>query len=312
MAYQSLTLHMLISAPSDVAPGDMRTVHRTINRWNFRSGRRMVPSAVIVVPVSWDEHAYSEFGIRPQESLNKQLVEEADLAFAMFADRLGTPTGKADSGTVEEMNEMRDAGKHVSIVRSVAPRSVTGQGPTEEKLRLETYLSEVKAGRGLVYEYVTGEDLAAQVEHVLSSQAERFMRDASASTGSGPETSVGVWPTAELVERAATDGRGRPSMSRDWYLVLTNATGHPVKNVSFSYEPPEGGWNAVDFDSSFGHHEAIPFMAPGGAVRFRMDRDNDSSLDQIDCIVSWQYDELNEEPLAGGPSNQTRATVRAI
>lgn len=254
---------MLISAPNDVDPEDMRTVHRTVNRWNFRQGRTMAPRAVRVVPISWSDHAYSEFGIRPQESLNKQLVEEADLAFAMFADRLGTPTGEADSGTVEEMEVMRRAGKHVSLVRSIAPRAISGQQATEEKLRLETYISEVKTGRrGLVYEYATREDLAAQVEHVLSVQSEAFSRDAEIGPAESPagDDSRGVWPRLEVTERAETDSKGRPKTKRNWYLVLHNTTGGVVRNVHYRYEDGQGRPNQ-SFDLGGRERNIIELMA---------------------------------------------------
>jgi hypothetical protein len=264
----------------------------------------MVPTAVTVVPVSWSDHAYSEFGIRPQESLNKQLVDEADLAFAMFADRLGTPTGEADSGTVEEMNVMREAGKHVSIVRSLAPRAIQGADATAEKLRLEEYLSSVKAGRGLVYEYNTGEDLAAQVEHVLSSQAERFLQDTAAASSVSPSSegqddpSLGVWPTTEVVERPKTDSKGRLSTGRNWYLVLTNATGRPVKNVRYRYEDEDGNRSSFDLGADE-QRSIIEVMAPGATQRFPILATMGSAPSAM-CIVTWE-DEAGEQ--------ETRATV---
>lgn len=300
MAYPSLTLHMLISAPGDVAPEDMQTVHRTVNRWNFRQGRKMAPRAVTVVPVSWSEHAYSEFGIRPQESLNKQLVNEADLAFAMFADRLGTPTGEADSGTVEEMEVMRQAGKHVSLVRSVAPRAVSGQQATEEKLRLERYLSAVKDGHGLVYEYVTGEDLASQVEHVLSVQAEAFSRDTEGfgRESSEPDESRGVWPRMEVTETPETDAKGRLKTKRRWHLVLNNTTGKAVRNVRFRYENDQGEPDK-SFDMRGQDHDPIRLMAPAAEHRYPLLRSMGSSSSAM-CVVTWQDDQGEHE---------TRATV---
>lgn len=303
MAYQSLTLHMLISAPGDVDPEDMRAVHRTVNRWNFRQGRKMVPTPVTVVPVSWSEHAYSEFGIRPQESLNKQLVEEADLAFAMFADRLGTPTGEADSGTVEEMEVMRKAGKHVSLVHSVAARSVSGTKASEEKLRLETYLAEVKAGKGLVYDYATREDLTSQVEHVLSAQADAFARDA------GPNRSEieartdspgrGVWPRVDVTERAESDSKGRLKTRRSRHLVLQNRTGGVARNVRFRYEN-EAGEPEDSFDIRANAHRPIPVMAPDAEQRFPVLAAY-GSAEQATCVVTWEDDSGEHE---------TRATVR--
>ncbi|OIJ35465.1 hypothetical protein BK826_08085 [Rothia kristinae] len=225
----------------------------------------------------------------------------------MFADRLGTPTGEADSGTVEEMDVMRKAGKHVSLVRSVAPRSVSGREATEEKLRLETYLSEVKAGRGLVYEYTTREDLASQVEHVLSSQAEIFLRDAEPS-GQAPEgeseeddPNRGVWPRVDITERAETDSKGRLKTRRSRYLVLQNRTGGVARNVRFRYENEQGEPEEM-FDLRSQDHRPIPTMAPDVEQRFPIIAAM-GSADQATCVVTWEDDDGEHE---------TRATVRMV
>lgn len=97
MAYPTLALHVLISAPGDVPTGDMAVIRRTISQWNLNFGRVV---GLTALPVSWTEHAVAEFGERPQAVLNSQIVEEADMAIALFYDRLGTPTGVAESGTL--------------------------------------------------------------------------------------------------------------------------------------------------------------------------------------------------------------------
>ena len=38
MAYPSLTVHLLISAPGDAPGDDRRVVREAINTWNFTSG----------------------------------------------------------------------------------------------------------------------------------------------------------------------------------------------------------------------------------------------------------------------------------
>lgn len=262
----------------------------------------MVPSPVTVVPVSWSEHAYSEFGIRPQESLNKQLVEEDDPAFAMFADRLGTPTGEADPGTVEEMDVMREAGKHVSIVRSTSPCTLSGESAASERLRLEKYLSAVKAGRGSVYEYDTREDLASQVEHVLSSQAEIFLRNVgvpfAAQVRVSDDLNRGIWSRIEVTERAESDSRGRLRIRRDRSLVLQNHTGGVAKNVRYRYENAEG----KDEESFDLRHErnCVQIMAPYVEQRFPILVAWQSAPEAL-CIVTWE-DEDGE--------HETRATAR--
>src|SRR3954451_19309993 len=104
---------MLNPAPGDIPDEDLATVKRTASPWNWNTGR---PSHLTVVPVSWSEHAVAEFGNRPQEVLNGQLIEGADMALALFVGRLGTPTGAAQCGTLEEIDRMVEAGKQVSVL----------------------------------------------------------------------------------------------------------------------------------------------------------------------------------------------------
>lgn len=74
-----------------------------------------------VQPVSWAEHAVSEFGERSQAILSHQIVEEVDLAVALFQDRLGTPAGEAESGTAEEIKVLVSAGKSVAVLVNSTP-----------------------------------------------------------------------------------------------------------------------------------------------------------------------------------------------
>lgn len=141
MAYQAVTVLMLVSAPSDVPDEDMATIKRTVSQWNWNIGR---PSFMTVVPVSWSEHAVAEFGERPQEIINGQLVDDSDMAVAIFADRLGTRTGVAESGTLEEIQRLNEAGKHVSVLVNQAPRSIAGEDAAAEKVRLEEALTELR------------------------------------------------------------------------------------------------------------------------------------------------------------------------
>lgn len=94
-------------------------------------------------PVSWTEHAVAEFGERPQAILNGQIVEEADLAVALFRDRLGTPTGEVESDTSKEIKLLVKAGKPVAVLMSAAPRLPLMGNGLQDRQRLEAYLEEL-------------------------------------------------------------------------------------------------------------------------------------------------------------------------
>jgi len=69
----------------------------------------------VVRSMSWKKNTYSEYGKQPQESINRQIVDKADFAVAVFWTRFGTGSGKYGSGTVEEMEHIYNDGKQVFL-----------------------------------------------------------------------------------------------------------------------------------------------------------------------------------------------------
>src|SRR6266852_2885349 len=60
-------------------------------------------------------------GLRPQEAINRQLVSRCDILVGMFWTKLGTSTGVAESGTVEEIDQFVAAGKPALLYFSSRP-----------------------------------------------------------------------------------------------------------------------------------------------------------------------------------------------
>lgn len=60
-------------------------------------------------------------GMRPQEAINKQLVQQCDILLGMFWTKLGNNTGVADSGTVEEIDQFVDTGRPALLYFSSRP-----------------------------------------------------------------------------------------------------------------------------------------------------------------------------------------------
>ena len=115
MSYSAVVRRALISSPSDVPGQDLLIIQRTINRWNGLYGYQM---GAVVLPISWGTHAAAQFGEPPQDIINSQLVEDADICIAVFANRLGTATARAESGTAEEITRVYESGGYVGVLRS--------------------------------------------------------------------------------------------------------------------------------------------------------------------------------------------------
>ena len=117
--------HRLPFGPS-LRFGDARTVPmaplsfklRCSNNWNYINSTR---TKVILIPAGWKTHTAPELGTRPQELINSRILRDCDLLIGVFWTRLGTPTGKSESGTVEEIEEHIKAGKPAMIYFSSKP-----------------------------------------------------------------------------------------------------------------------------------------------------------------------------------------------
>jgi len=117
MPYNATVINVMIASPGDVAT-ERNVIRTAIHDWNaVHSADR----GVILVPVGWDTHSAPEMGDRAQAVVNKQVLQNCDLLVAVFWTRLGSPTGKAASGTVEELEEHLKAGKPAMLYFSNAP-----------------------------------------------------------------------------------------------------------------------------------------------------------------------------------------------
>lgn len=296
MAYSTLALRLLISAPGDVPMADLATIRKTISQWNHNFGRSV---SLTVLPVSWSEHAAAEFGERPQEILNRQIVEDADFAIALFYDRLGTPTGEAESGTAEEIKLLVEAGKSVAVLVNSSLREPLNGPALKERQRLDDHLEELRK-TALVFNYKHEGDLVGHLNNFLSRATARFQQSVETSKSEEPEDldpSEGVWPRAEVHEGLRTDSKGRVKTERKWSLVLHNTSKGPASEVDFTFEnlPEDAFFRVIRKDGPVG---TIP---PNQEARFPLALAM-GSPDAVDCVVNWTD--------AAGKARETKATVR--
>jgi hypothetical protein len=117
MSFSSETYRVLIASPSDL-PEERQAATDAINEWNAQHAGA---EGVVLLPVRWETHAVPEITRRPQEAINRQLVHECDMLVGMFWTKLGTATGVAESGTVEEIDQFVNAGKKAMLYFSSRP-----------------------------------------------------------------------------------------------------------------------------------------------------------------------------------------------
>lgn len=111
MSYESTVYRILIASPSDVDE-EREVASRIIQDWNDLNS---FSKKIVLLPVKWETHSSPSYGIRPQEAINKQIVDDCDLLIGFFWTKIGTPTGEDLSGTIEEIERVSKAGKPVML-----------------------------------------------------------------------------------------------------------------------------------------------------------------------------------------------------
>lgn len=281
LSYSGVIRRFLISCPGDVPHEDLAVVRQAIGRWNGVYGEGF---ATAIVPLSWGEHAAAEFGQHPQTVINRQLVERADGCIAIFANRIGTATNDAESGTAEEIQKLAEAGGHVAILRCLRPVD-PARIDHAQAAKLEEYLAKVRQ-QALILDYGTDADLARHIDNILvyavSRDQARATLQLQTNVGAAPRVAE-VWPRVEGSERVSTDARGRIRTTRDWRLVLHNTGTAPAREVRFDTDD-SGGWG-IQRDAEAGEPD-VAILAPGGEAAFgiaaSLARDP-----QILCTVTW-------------------------
>lgn len=125
--YNANVYQIMIGAPSDIKE-EIQMACETINRWNALNSEQ---HKIVLLPLHWSINSYPSVGNRPQHFLNRQLVEKSDLLICIFGTRIGTPTGKDVSGTVEEFKEHVKAGKNVMMFFKNTADNVSSLDPRQ-------------------------------------------------------------------------------------------------------------------------------------------------------------------------------------
>ena len=117
MSFRAKILRVLIASPSDLTEERISATD-AINEWNVQHS---AAQGTVLLPVKWETHAAPSSGVRPQQAINDQLVSDSDILIGMFWTKLGTKTGVAESGTVEEIDQFVAAKKPAMLYFSSRP-----------------------------------------------------------------------------------------------------------------------------------------------------------------------------------------------
>jgi formylglycine-generating enzyme required for sulfatase activity len=159
---------VLVASPSDVDK-ERKIVEEVINEWNIRNKaeRQLGLEAVL-----WESSTAPDSGDRTQGIINRQIVDTCDFAIGIFWTRIGTDTGVAPGGAVEEVERMMNMGKKVMLYFSVAPIS-REKVDKEQETKLEVFKETIRSNT-LVEKYEDCNRFRDKLVHHLDLQVRQW------------------------------------------------------------------------------------------------------------------------------------------
>lgn len=204
MSYDAKVYNVMIASPSDVQI-ERNIVREVIHEWNSINSSSQ---RIVLLPLGWETHSAPVMGDRPQEIINSQVLAESDLLVAVFWTRIGTPTGKAISGTVEEIEKHIAAGKPAMIYFSSAP--VRPDSVDGEQYKALQEFKKACQDRGLVETYETTSEFRDKFSRQLSTLLKKHEYFSEIR--------------ADGIEEHRVDGEDIPGLTREAKEILVEAS----------------------------------------------------------------------------------------
>lgn len=232
MSFTATVVCVLIASPTDV-PDARDAVEEALHSWNRLHTKSR---NVVLLPWRWETDSVPLLGGHPQEIINSQGVEGADIVVALFGSRLGSPTPEAVSGTVEEIERSVNSGKPVHLYFSTAPLPHDVDNAQLKGLR--KFKDEIKK-RGLLGEF----DDIRQLQHQIWRAIELDLTKIDLSVSDVRHESIGVRfrvdSKRERYEKEV-DKQGKVKYKTRHWLEVTNIGDEAAKSVTFKGQTSSG------------------------------------------------------------------------
>ncbi len=171
MSYKAKVLEVLIASPSDVVQ-ERKIIQEIIHSWNSINSKEL---EVVLLPVMWETHSTPEMGDRPQAIINEQIVTSCDILVGAFWTRIGTHTGIAESGTIEEIQQFIDKKRPTMLYFSSAP-VVMDSVDLEQYNKLLIFKKKC-LGEGIVEQYSSISEFREKLSNHLTRVVRKYFKN---------------------------------------------------------------------------------------------------------------------------------------
>ena len=185
-------IRIFLASPGDVAD-ERRKVKEIVAELNRTVAR---DKGVTLEVITWEEDTYAAIGGDPQNVINKQIADMAtfDLFVGIMWNRIGTPTPRAESGTIEEYQlAVRAHEEHhqpeILFYFNLAPKSFDTREEVEQKAKVLDFRDNLRE-TGLPKNYNDSSAFSAIFRHDLN----LWLTKATAKTPTPPHNVAGEQP----------------------------------------------------------------------------------------------------------------------
>ncbi len=175
-------LRIFVASPSDLGE-ERKLLEGVVQELNLTSPQQLGVSLELVM---WETHAFPGVGTDPQDVINHQLPQDYDILLVMLWSRIGTPTPRSQSGTLEEFENAYERWRNdPKLVRLMVYFKTTPISPDDidpDQLRLLKEFRKSLSDRGILYSTFTGGEEFAQLLRIhLSKQVQDFLKENNAA-----------------------------------------------------------------------------------------------------------------------------------
>jgi uncharacterized protein DUF4062 len=193
MPRQSAVFDVFLSSPGDLET-ERDFIVAASQEWNLLRSR---DTGCYINIITWEDTIAPSLSDRPQQVINDQVGDDYDIYLGMMWSRLGSPTGEADSGTVEEFDRALDryrAGEGIRLAMLFKTAPIPTHILNGEQFDKVTAFKLRFAGEGGVYREFDSEDS-------LRSVANRLFEQIAAGTRDIEETVTDITPKPQQGEQ---------------------------------------------------------------------------------------------------------------
>ncbi|WP_271593787.1 hypothetical protein [Bradyrhizobium sp. CCBAU 65884] len=237
MSFTAKIIRVLLASPSDL-PQERAVVTEAIYDWNAQHSEA---EAVVLLPIAWETHATPRSNVRPQQAINEQLVDKSDLLIGMFWTRLGTSTGVAESGTVEEIDRFVAAGKSALLYFSNRP--IEPEAFDHKQNRRLKEFKETTNKNALTFTFNSLETLRQLINRALVAEVRSFQLRSSREAVGAPNVTAAYPPEPAIREDSEVSTPDetwvRQDYEREIFSAIRKHDGDRIKAIDAAYRKTE-------------------------------------------------------------------------